>query len=396
MTFPLVQLRRIARRVNGGTPTPDEANWGGGIPWATPVDLGAHDGGRLRATGRTLTQMGVETGSSMAPADSVFVSTRAPIGYVSINAVPMAFNQGCRALIPSEGVDSRFLAYAIQHLRPSMDALGTGTTFNELSSGAMATLMVPAPSALTQRHIADFLDRETAEIDAVIAKQEELIAVLAERRRSVLDSVMRETDRADSVRMKYLFRPSGQCNAGGEQVLSVYRDHGVIPKASRSDNFNKTPENLDRYLLVREHDLVVNKMKAWQGSLGVSRHRGIVSPDYEVLRPTNELLLPRFAHYVLRSPTKVAEYGARSVGIRPAQWRLYWDQLGSVLVSIPERAEQHRLVARLDSELSQLAATSAKAEESITLMRERRAALISDAVTGRLDVDTYGKSEGAA
>lgn len=84
MTVP---LRRIATVVNGGTPTADASNWGGEVPWATPVDLGRHDGRALGATERTLTDRGLETGSSLVPERSIILSTRAPIGYVCVNKV---------------------------------------------------------------------------------------------------------------------------------------------------------------------------------------------------------------------------------------------------------------------------------------------------------------------
>src|SRR4051794_19580757 len=64
------------------------------------------------------------------------------------------------------------------------------------------------------------------------------------------------------------------------ELLSVYRDHGVVPKASREDNFNKPSEDLGAYRRVRRGDLVLNKMKTWQGSLAISEHDGIVSPAY--------------------------------------------------------------------------------------------------------------------
>jgi len=127
-------------------------------------------------------------------------------------------------------------------------------------------------------------------------------------------------------------------------------------------------------------------MKAWQGSLGVSAHRGIVSGDYEVLRPANDRLLPRFAHLYLRSPRMVAEYAVRSTGIRPSQWRLYWDQLGSVEVPIPPVEEQARIADYLDAQTEKIDALVAEAEGIVAVAKERRSALITAAVTGQIDV----------
>ncbi|OLT39105.1 hypothetical protein BJF85_07860 [Saccharomonospora sp. CUA-673] len=255
----------------------------------------------------------------------------------------------------------------------------------------LTDMPIPLPPLDEQRAIADYLDRETAQIDALVAKQEELLTYLAERKRSVLDHVLADVD-GETRRLRWLYRPSSEANKPDEEVLSVYREHGVISKSSRTDNFNKTPENVDRYLLVRPDDLVVNKMKAWQGSLGISAHRGIVSGDYEVLRPTTSDLDPEYAHFRLRSPEMVLEYRLRSRGVRPAQWRLYWQDLGDVEVIVPPFAEQRTAAVRIKSETSQIDTLIAKAEEHIALAKERRSALIAAAVTGQFDVRTARKA----
>ena len=123
--------------------------------------------------------------------------------------------------------------------------------------------------------------------------------------------------------IRYLLRERDVRGQTNEQVLSVYRDHGVVPKSGRTDNFNKTPEDLSSYKLVRKGDVVLNKMKAWQGSLGVSEFDGIVSGDYLVCRAISPVD-GRFLHHLLRSWPMIQEYRLRSEGIRPSQWRLYW------------------------------------------------------------------------
>ncbi|PKV80470.1 type I restriction enzyme S subunit [Nocardia fluminea] len=262
-----------------------------------------------------------------------------------------------------------------------------GVTRVGIRSTDLNKVTIPLPPLDEQSAVAGFLDYETAQIDALVAKQEELLTLLAERRRSVLDRVLSEVG-GERRRLRWLYRSSSVANKPNEEVLSVYRDHGVIPKASRSDNFNKTPENVDRYLLVRPHDLVVNKMKAWQGSLGVSAHRGIVSGDYEVLRPTTLDLDPDFAHFILRSPELILEYRVRSRGIRPSQWRLYWQDLADISVAVPPLAEQRSAASRIKTETDAIDSLIAQAREHIAFAKERRSALITAAVTGQIDVRT--------
>ena len=138
-------LRRVFKIVNGGTPTSERENWDGDVAWATPVDLGRLNGSRISKTQRTLTAEGLRTGSSLVPAGSLIVSTRAPIGYVAETTTPMALNQGCRGLVPRTELDVRFFRYQLLVSEGQLQARGQGSTFVELSTDALACfpLMVP-------------------------------------------------------------------------------------------------------------------------------------------------------------------------------------------------------------------------------------------------------------
>ncbi|MCT2008216.1 restriction endonuclease subunit S [Micrococcus lylae] len=263
------------------------------------------------------------------------------------------------------------------------------STVESLRRPMFTSFPVALPPLVQQRRIADYLDRETATIDALIEKQRRLVDGLKCRRRALLDEVWRRAQEVGAQqRLKWHLRPSSETAPPGEEVLSVYRDHGVVPKSSRTDNFNRTPENVERYLWVRAGDVVVNKMKAWQGSIAVSHHQGLVSPDYEVLRPTSQAFDLRFLHYLLRCPRMIAEYRTHSVGIRPAQWRLYWDRLGLIEVPVPTIGDQREIADHLDRETAKIDALIAKAERFIELAQERRAALITAAVTGQIEIPT--------
>lgn len=173
-------------------------------------------------------------------------------------------------------------------------------------------------------------------------------------------------------RLATLFAPQARPMQPELEVLSVYRDYGVVPKASRSDNFNRTPDGAKSYQAVRAGDLVVNRMKAWQGSLGVSDFEGLVSPDYEVLAPTTSDLDPRFAHVLLRSAPMIDEYGMRSTGIRPSQWRLYWEQMRTITIPVPPLDEQLAIADYLDREIARIDTLIEEQQRLIEMLRERR------------------------
>src|SRR5258708_2906514 len=110
------------------------------------------------------------------------------------------------------------------------------------------------------------------------------------------------------------------------EPLSVFLDESVVPRSSREDNHNHLGEDLGKYLIVQPGDIVFNKLRTWQGGLGVSRHEGIVSPAYFVCRPTSEYD-PRYLHYLLRSQPYLQELTRISKWMPPSQFDIGWEQL---------------------------------------------------------------------
>lgn len=162
-------------------------------------------------------------------------------------------------------------------------------------------------------------------------------------------------------------------------LLSVYRDHGVVLREGREDNYNRPGADLSRYKIVRKGDLVINKMKTWQGSLGISAFDGIVSPAYFVAQRVGHVD-DRFMHHILRSQPLIAEYGARSKGIRPAQWDLPWDEFSSIKVRLPHFGTQRAIADHLDTETSHIDTLISKKRRMIELVEERRRAELTAAV----------------
>lgn len=187
-----------------------------------------------------------------------------------------------------------------------------------------------------------------------------------------------------TVPMWTLFKRTKRQGFPDLELLSVYRDYGVLPKASRDDNFNKPSDDLNTYQRVDPGSLVVNKMKAWQGSVSVSEYTGIVSPAYFVYAPRTDQNL-RFLHYTLRSGLMTGKYAAISSGVRPNQWDLDPQQFSRLPVLLPPTPEQERIATFLDCETSKIDAVIAKQEQLIVTLREDRTATITQAVTNGLD-----------
>lgn len=162
------------------------------------------------------------------------------------------------------------------------------------------------------------------------------------------------------------------------QVLSVYRDYGVIPKDSRDDNHNATSLDTNTYKVVKPGDLVVNKMKAWQGSMGVSNYEGIVSPAYITCATNPDIIKPNFLHYLVRSALLIDVYGSLSYGVRVGQWDMHYEDLKQIRLPIPEHSEQDRIVAFLDQKTAEIDAAIAKKERLIELLQEQKLLAIDE------------------
>ena len=175
-----------------------------------------------------------------------------------------------------------------------------------------------------------------------------------------------------------------------EVMLSVTIAKGVIRQdALLADSSKKDSSNLDRsaYKLVRPGDLAYNKMRAWQGAVGVSDHRGIVSPAYVVQRPRKGAE-SRYLHYLLRTPGFAKEAERWSYGITSDMWSLRPEHFKMIYSCRPPLAEQAAIVRFLDHADRRIRRYIRAKQKLIKLLEEQKQAIIHQAVTGRIDVRT--------
>ena len=177
-------------------------------------------------------------------------------------------------------------------------------------------------------------------------------------------------------------------------VLSLYRDYGVIPKDSRDDNHNVTSLDTSGYKVVEHGDLVINKMKAWQGSLAVSEYNGIVSPAYHICKITSENICKKYLHYLLRDASYLPEYMRLSTGLRVGQWDLSFDDFKNIPFLVPPLAEQERIAAFLDAECAEIDAVLEKTRASIEEYKKLKQAVITQVVTKGVRGDRPMKDSG--
>ncbi len=173
--WPIKTLGEVCELVNGATPdTKVKEYWGGEHAWITPAEMGGLDSPFISMSRRTLSDKGLASCSAtMVPPKTVILSSRAPIGHLVINEVPMATNQGCKSLIPIDGLDFIFLYYYLKANVETLESLGTGTTFKELSGKQLKTVEIPVPPLEEQKRIVALLDAATARVTELTACYEQ-------------------------------------------------------------------------------------------------------------------------------------------------------------------------------------------------------------------------------
>ena len=178
------------------------------------------------------------------------------------------------------------------------------------------------------------------------------------------------------------------------EVLSVYREYGVIKKDSRDDNHNATSLDTSNYKGVEPGDLVVNKMKAWQGSMGISAYKGIVSPAYITCKINAVKIHPEYLHQLLRCNLYIGEYNRLSYGVRVGQWDMHYEDFKHITTTIPPIREQVSIANFLSQKTTLIEQAIGIKEKQIELLKERRQILIHKAVTRGLNPDVKLKDSG--
>lgn len=183
---------------------------------------------------------------------------------------------------------------------------------------------------------------------------------------------------------------------GAETLLSVSEYFGVKPRAEAIDDGDVLvrAKTLVDYKVCRVGDLVMNIMLAWKRAYGVTRHEGIVSPAYAVFRFTSDQLLPEYLHYLLRTDMYADEFKRNSTGVIDSRLRLYPEEFFRIPFLVPPVKEQEDVIRFLVEAVGQMDSAISSQERMIELLKERRSAIITQAVTKGLDPKAKMKDSG--
>jgi type I restriction enzyme S subunit len=295
--------------------------------------------------------------------------------------------------IRPEGVEPRFMAYEMQaiDLTKTFYSLGGGLR-QSLGFDDIKTLVLVLPPIDEQRHIADYLDHETAEIDAFIAEQVRFVSLLEERSEAVLaGSFAGRRDDVVEVPIGRLLQKLERSPQPGAGVVTAFRDGHVGGRWTRRVEGFTEASSHGSYQGVVAGDLVFHGLDGFAGAVGVARDSGICSPVYHVCRANVDLDL-EYVALLLRALGRSGflEAHAWSVRQRAVDYR-NWRTFRQLRLGLPPREVQSAAVRAYRSHQANVDLATADARAAISLAKERRAALITAAVTGQIDVTARRK-----
>ncbi len=289
---------------------------------------------------------------------------------------------------------------------------GVAIGFNRLYTDDLFSIPAHYPPMQEQKRIVDYLKDKTLKIEQYVSARERERELLDSLKQSEIANVVTKglnpnvrmkdsgipwigmiPEHWEVKRLRHFIKFVSVKGHGEKPLLSVTREQGVIERnvESKEENHNFIPDDLSGYKLVRKGQFVINKMKSWQGSYGVSDYEGIVSPAYYVC----DLTFPckKFFSMAIRSKAYIPFFTQYSKGIRVDQWDLSPIGLKSIPFIVPPIEEQQAIVDYIEAKLSKIDSCMADLQAEIDYLKEFKQRLISDVVTGQICVAKPQKGE---
>lgn len=398
------ELVRFCEVVGGGTP--DRAiheYWGGQIPWVSPTEITSLGAKYISNTRDSLTQLGLEKSSAkLHPVGTLLMTSRASIGYVAINTVPMATNQGFQSLRCKDGTLVDYMYQYITWVRAELERLAAGSTFSEISSANVKRLRVTLPPLPEQQKIAAIL----SSVDNVIEKTRAQIDKLKDLKTGMMQELLTKgighTEFKDS--------PVGSVPSQWEvvQFRNIFSDYKYGPRFSSHDYCSKgnvktirgtdlTSEgeifysqvptaNLDPKV-VESHRLsdgdLVMVTTAECGASAVFREQAepYIASAYAIKLSPTERVIPEFIKYFMQ--TSIAMDQIESFIRKGTVANLPGSDVMNIRLALPSLLEQKRIASILSCLDFKITSFVHKEEKLIATKK----ALMQDLLTGKVRVN---------
>ena len=363
--FRRYAISEIGDIISGATPkttVPD--NFGGEIPWLTPADLSGYTGKYISHGARNLTRQGYDSCSThLMPVGTVLLSSRAPIGYVAIAKNEICTNQGFKSIVPKTFVNSEFLYYQLKSLKNTLQNLGSGTTFKELSAKKLATVQVVIPSLEEQKSIVSKIEELFSRLDASVAELQTAKEKLKVYRQAVLkeafDSVQANSKRVtiksvcETIKVGIVIKPTQYYveqggvlafrNANVRRNYIEDKDWAMISQEGHQKNL-KSQVHIGDVLIAR------SGVNLGMAATVPQKYDGYNAIDVVIAVPKKEFILSQYLAQYTNSPYGLEIVRKNQHGA--AQGHLNVKEYGNLPIFLPNIPEQYSLLKKIESRLS--------------------------------------------
>lgn len=373
------KIASIGEVVSGATPKTSEPRyWDGSLVWITPKDLSRLNSAYIDTSERKITDTGFESCSATKiPVNSLIMSSRAPIGYLAINRVPAATNQGCKSIIPKANVSTEYLYYYLTQNIDDVKRLGSGSTFVEVGKSAVESVEVLIPPIVEQKKIADILltvDEEIKKIDEIIASALKLKSGLM---RKFFDNASGKTVDLSGV----ISIANGQVDPKQEPYKSMCLLAPNHIESGTGRILEKTTAESQRAIsgkyFVEEGDVIYSKIRPYLMKVAIADENCLCSADMYPLK-ARDGMSNHFLFYLLLSErfTNFANSNSARTGIP----KLNREELGRYSFNLPSKDEQVSIVSILSSIDGSISIKQTMKERLLLL----RTGLMQDLLTGKV------------
>lgn len=302
---------------------------------------------------------------------------------------PLVFSTGFSVIHPMSNTNSRFMYWALQgdQFVNESTRWADGVSYPAITDENLMRIRLAAPNLSEQRRIARFLDEETAKIDNLIEKHTKLKNLALVQEEARWHRVFTRFDARSELPLKRVLRKLDRPAFNRTGVITAFRDGQVTLRSNRREDGFTFSETEDGYQGIEPGDLVYHGLDGFAGAVGVSDSRGNGSPVYHVCQPidpnNNVNYLAAYLRFLGLSgflATQAPNVRQRSVDFRN------WETFSRIPFRLPAPIEQDRIVDKLQRYQAERQSAERLSTKAIDVLRERRSALITAAVTGQIEV----------
>ena len=316
---------------------------------------------------------------------------------------------GFAVYTPDEAIYPQYLYYFCKSegFVQEIDKNSYGIAYPAINTDLLSRICIAYPCYEEQQAIADFLDKECAQIDSITADLEKQIALLQQYKKSLItETVTKGLDKSvpmkdsgtdwipyeipeqwELSKIKYIFnlrdeknyRPLEEVN-----LISLYTDLGVAQHCDLETTTGNKAYTADGYKKVYVDDVVVNIILCWMGAIGISQYEGVTSPAYDVYYAIDkEVICPQYYHYLFKIEQFHGKCYSVGRGIMAMRWRTYSSEFKNITVPVPPMQEQREIAEFLDKKCSIIDQIILQKEKQLKSIQEHKKSLIYEYVTGK-------------